>query len=132
MSFGTGDWTQLILDAVEPIADRNCQERSWFDRPWLGSPKGYREISSPNEDLSRLFDDLDFDDYLRSPGVTLSEEQRRLGLLFRDKLHDFSNDTPQFLNPAEVIDDPRWVDIRKAAGAFADALRKGKEAHREQ
>jgi hypothetical protein len=124
--FGTSDWRQLILSAVEALADRIHQERTWFDRPDPVSPGGYREISSPGEEINRLFSDLDFEDYLKSPKITLTPTQQKLGLSLVAKVNHFCDTTPTFLNPAEVIDDPRWSGVREAAGAFAIALRDGK------
>ena len=120
MAFGSGDWKQLILEAVELIADRSYQERSWF-RPTPDSLPV--EISSPDEQINRLYSDLDFEEFMNSDAIRMSNYQHEAGLALKSALDDFIRDSPEFLDPMDTLMDPRWRRIRDLASAFAAKLK---------
>ena len=112
------EWTRLIAEAVCQTADWEYQKRSWFGL-------SATEVGSADETFSRLFDDVDFDDFLKSPTVRLTDRQRELGDSLKDRMNLYASQTPEHLNDAEVFGDPAWEEIRQAARRFLDALEFG-------
>lgn len=106
MTWGTGDWKQLILDAVNDVADEAFQRRSWFGGAQRISTPDFQEVSSPDEVINRLFSDLDFEDFLDSPKAHLTTAQHQSGLALKKIMNDFIAETPTFLEPKHVIDAP--------------------------
>ena len=115
MPIEPAEWTTLITDSVDRLADRNYQERAWFDKS--------NEVSSPDEMFCQLFDDLDFESYLRSEAIRLTERQRELGRVLEARMNHYANRTPSILDPYTVINDPEWDEIRKAAQDFGNSLK---------
>ena len=108
---------------MEAIADRKYQERSWLGNFSGSAPYNHQEMSSPDEDINRLYSDLDFEEVLHSNSLELNARQQRAGTILRNALNEYTDQTPEVLDPVAVIDDPRWERIRILAKEFADALR---------
>ena len=117
MSITGSEWTKLIKESAEHVADRAYQERSWFGQ----GP----EVSSPDEMFCRMFDDLDLEEYLKSGQVSLTPAQKGKGEQLRDAMNRYAARTGVSLDPSEVINDPAWEKIRKAAADFANTLESG-------
>ena len=107
-------WLSRIKEAVSAIADRDYQQRAWFE----SGP----EVSSPVEMYCNLFDDFDYGNFLCSPQVGLTDEQKDLGTTLKEKMDAYSALIGDQPDPSDVIDDPRWDEIRQAAQRLLDKL----------
>ncbi|HEY3919440.1 MAG TPA: hypothetical protein VGL83_16750 [Stellaceae bacterium] len=96
------------------IADRNFQEKAWFN-PGPGGP-----VSSPTEMLSTMLDTYRFEKASQASYLDLSDAQRASCLRFGKMLETFARGPKAELSDKETIDDPEWDKIRKAA---ADLLK---------
>jgi hypothetical protein len=109
-------WLGNLLDVIAQIADREHQERRW-----LASDAYAWEC--PDE-LICTVDDAVFGGFLEHYTATFSEEQRGAAFGLRDALNDYCELTPQHLDPAETLADPRWDFVRQRAAAFVAAFSK--------
>ncbi len=108
-------WRIAICDVVKNISNEEFQRTAWLGL----SPT---RVSSPDELLSQFFDDFDFSDFLTSPEVNLTSEQKAAGENLKGKMEKFADSTPKHLDPRDVIDDERWKEIRIAAQVFLETL----------
>lgn len=104
-----------ICGVLQRIADENYQKLAWFNR--------HEEQSSPDELINQLFGDYMFDDFIDSKDLNISEITRDLSRAFSLSLNRFCKQTPEFLDPQKVLDDPRWHRIREDAQALVKHLR---------
>ena len=72
--------------------------------------------------ICQLVDDSAFDDFLLSPAVGLDKKQRDAGLRLLCAINEFCEATPAILDPAVVINDARWAEIRRLASEFLTVL----------
>jgi hypothetical protein len=111
-------WIANLLEAATAIADKQHQEIRWL------AVDAYA-WERPEELMSVLFDDCVFEGFLDEHGSTFTEEQRSAAVELRDEVKLYCDSTPQWLDPKEVLADPRWEAIRQKAAAFVAAF-KGK------
>jgi len=93
-------WQANVVEAVTRIADRDHQSNNWLrdDRPaW----------ENPNEVINVLMDESQFDLFLTDCAYNFSDEQHRAAKDLSGKLNRFINDTPQSLDPGNLLNDPR-------------------------
>jgi hypothetical protein len=115
MPINLSAWRRVIEQVVDGIADESCQRRSWFG---LGP-----EISSPNDEFNRFFGDAAIEEFLQSDDNGLNDLQAEAGKHLARLMRDLSRQTPQHIEPDDLIDDPRWKRIREAAARFSALLR---------
>ena len=108
------EWKTTVVDAARRLADRAYQEQTWFGRG--------QKISSPEELICGMFDDVLFDDFLAASTVVLSDAQYRAGVSLKDSLEQYAGIISDAPDPRMVIDDPRWEQVRIAARAFVEAI----------
>ena len=102
-------WTEedkeAIIGLLKNIADKDFQERAWFN---IGP-----EVSSPDEDICMLYDDHDFENFLNNSSSPLSDTERNAGLKFNKQFNKYLNahDTS---HPKVVFESEDWDKIRKA------------------
>ncbi len=113
-------WLKVIKQTVDGIADESLQRRSWFG---LGP-----EISSPGEEFNALLDDAAIDEFLKRDDTGLNDLQLEAGRHLAKLMRDLSKQTPEFIDPNDLIDDPRWRRIREAATRFSALLATGTAA----
>jgi hypothetical protein len=101
-------WRQNVINAAKRAGDRAYHERVWFGH----GP----ERDSPNELLSTFLDDLVFEQFLADP--KLSHDERTAASQLYRTVQVYADCTPRTLNPADVIDDPRFENVRTAASEF--------------
>jgi|SRR6267143_6687536 hypothetical protein len=106
MDFGL--WRQNVIDAARRAADRTYQQRVWFGQ----GP----EVDSPNELLCTFLDDLVFEEFLVHP--KLSHRERTAASHLYKTVETYADCTPKTLKPSDVIDDPRFESVRRAAAEF--------------
>lgn len=108
-------WTANITGVLERIADAQYQKMAWFNC--------HAEISSPDELINQLFGDYLFESFIESKEAGLSENQQSAARAFSATLKEFCDQTPQILDPREVIEDPRWMRIRRDAASLLNVLK---------
>jgi hypothetical protein len=108
-------WIANLLLAVADIADRENQERRWL------APDA-QAWECPDE-LINVLDDCVFDGFIEKYASTFSTEQRKAAVQFKDELTNYCAMTPQHLEPADVLADPKWETVRQKAAGFLVAFR---------
>jgi hypothetical protein len=107
-------WRSVIIGAVRSLADESGQRRAWFG---VGP-----EMGSPDEEVNQFLGDAAFAEYLDLADNGLDESQLAAGQRLLQQMRHFSESTPNILKPEDVIDDPKWKDVRHAARAFLTSL----------
>jgi hypothetical protein len=107
-------WRTVVEQTVNGIADEDFQRRSWFG---LGP-----EISSPDEEFNAFFSDAAIEEFLQRNDTGLNDLQTEAGRHLVKLMRDLSRQTPKHIEPADLIDDPRWKTIREAAARFSALL----------
>lgn len=107
-------WREEVLNLIENISDRKYQLQSWFGKE--------KCVSSPEEFLCQLYDDLVYEDFLNSKEIDLTVEQKNLGEELREKLDKFSDSFEDFIDPKVALDNELWIDVRVAAKKFIDVM----------
>jgi hypothetical protein len=107
-------WRKVIEQIVGGIADESYQRRSWFG---LGP-----EISSPGEEFNRFFGDAAIKEFLQRDDTGLNDLQIEAGRHLVKLMHDLAKQTPEHIEPADLIDDSRWKRVREAAARFSALL----------
>jgi hypothetical protein len=109
-------WITNLLEAAAEIADKEHQELRWLATDAYAWER-------PEELINVLLDDCVFEGFIEECAPTFSAEQCDAACGLRDELNRYCNATPQWLDPAEVLVDPRWESIRRRAEAFAAAFK---------
>ena len=100
-------WLEIVRPLLQRFSDRAYQERAWFNR----GP----EVSSPTELICNLLDDFSFDKTSQDTSFNLSDQQRKACAQFAEMVEAFARSYTGRLGEHEVIDDPEWEKIRRAA-----------------
>ncbi len=109
-------WRVRVLEHVVLLADEAFQRRAWF----YEGP----EMSSPEQDYAALFDVALFDEFVEMPANLLTLDQRRAGQRLCRLLDEFFEPVRgEFAQAEEVIEDPRWYEIRRAAKQFVESMK---------
>lgn len=108
-------WRKAVEQVVGGVADEALQRRAWFG---IGP-----EESSPDEEFCQFFDDAAIEEFLDRDDTGLNERQIKSGRHLVKLMRQLSDHTPNHINPADLIDDPRWQEIREAAARFHQLLR---------
>jgi hypothetical protein len=111
-------WITNLIEAARDLADKEKQECRWL------APDAYA-WERPEEAINSFCDDCVFDLYIEQYGESFSGEQRNAAFGLRDALNAFCDATPQVLDPAATLADPRWQLVRQHAAEFVCAF-KGK------
>ncbi len=111
-------WIGNLVEAARDLADREKQEHRWL------APDAYA-WERPEEVINSFWDDCVFDLFLEQYGESFSGEQQNAAFGLRDALNAFCDATPQVLDPAATLADPRWESVRQRATEFVCAF-KGK------
>ena len=101
-------WRTNVISAARRAANREYQQRVWFGH----GP----ERDSPDDLFCTFLGDLVFDDFLRHP--MLSSPERTAAMRLYQVIEEYAKRTPKHLEPSDVIDDPRFEDVRNAAKDF--------------
>jgi hypothetical protein len=104
-------WEQNVITAISHIADEAYQRRSWFG---IGP-----EVSSPTEIISVLFDDYQFDEYVRLKARSADRSLTDVLLDLQARLDELEVDDAL---AAQLLVSDEWVSIRKLARRAADML----------
>ena len=108
-------WRRLIERVVGGLADEALQRRAWFG---IGP-----EESSPDEEFCMFFDDAAIEEFLERDDNGLNDQQLQAGKHLVKLMNDLADQTPEHIEPENLIDDPRWGEIRMTAACFHRLLR---------
>jgi hypothetical protein len=108
-------WLSNLRTSLASMADGDYQRLAWF-----GQLPGV--VSSPVETIEHVASDSGLDDFLLRGGFDLDENQRARGYHLLKLIDDFCENASELLYQPKVIDDPRWIEVRTAAGAFLESL----------
>jgi len=114
MSSHVAAWRKVVEQVVRAIANEDLQRRAWFG----AGP----EEDSPDEMLNQFFGDAAIEEFLVSKDNGLDNLQSQLGMNLLKLMKELSKQTPQHIEPSDLIDDPRWRKIREAAAQFSAVL----------
>jgi len=114
MAVDLKSWRNVIEQVVGAIADESLQRRAWFG---IGP-----EMSSPDEHVCQFLGDAAIEDFLDRNDAGLSEPQIKAGRHLIKLMRDLLKETSGRLDRSELIDDPRWRNIREAAASFYKLL----------
>ena len=103
-------WRDVLAGVVDCIADENLQRRAWFG---LGP-----EVWSPDEAFNQFFGDAAAEEFFDRDDTGLNEHQLKAGKHLTVLMRELSDQTPDHVKPADLIDDPRWQEVRRAAARF--------------
>jgi hypothetical protein len=107
-------WRKVVEQVVSGLADEKMQRRAWFGP----GP----EQNSPEEMFNQFFGDAAIPEFLRREDTGLNERQMELGSQLVGLMEKLSTDTPDHIEPDDLIDDPRFRRVREAASVFLDSL----------
>lgn len=110
-----GTWLERILSVAKDLSDERYQERAWI----RGSGA---EVDSLSEAINRLFDDYDFDGFVREcshTGVVPVDKLRALEAL-RQSLDQYLSNASD--DDQIAVRDPRWQEIRRRARGVVEAF----------
>lgn len=113
-------WRRVVEQVVDGLADEALQRRAWFG---VGP-----EESSPDEEFCMFFGDAAIEEFLDRDDVGLSASQLAAGRHLLKLMRELSDQTPDHIEPADLIDDPRWRRVRQAAARFLKLLQTGNMA----
>lgn len=108
-------WIANLIGVASDIANREKRETRWLATDAYAWER-------PEEVINVLFDDSNFELFLDKYNSTFSAEQHSTAFTLRDDIKRYCDATPQWLNPEEVLADPRWHAIRESAAAFIAAF----------
>jgi hypothetical protein len=114
-------WRHAVVDVASQIADAAFQERAWFGR-------SATEVSSPDELVCQLFDDLQFEQFLSKHASALGCDQEAAGRALVNLLNDYLAQHPEEFDTTSVFHDPEWQRIRDAAARFVRSMKAGDPA----
>jgi hypothetical protein len=114
MTVDLSAWRTVLKQVVGAIADENLQRRAWFG---IGP-----EESTPDEDICQFFGDAAIEEFLDRNDTGLNKQQLEAGRHLLELMRQLSDQTPDHIDPDDLIDDPRWQKIREAAARFYTLL----------
>jgi len=103
-------WIRNLLEAAEIIANREYQETRWLATDGLA-------WETPNEAINAL-DDCVLNGFIAQFAESFSPVQTEAAIAFRDEVDHYCSGTQQSLEPRDVLADPAWQLVRKAAADF--------------
>jgi hypothetical protein len=108
---------QNIYNDIMELADKKNQEKLWLSR-------SQSNISSYSELMCRLFDDNDFDDFLKTYALKIGLSTKLLKELFdlQSKLNNYSGEN----NLSKILNDPKWNEIIQQAQLVVKLWKKEK------
>jgi hypothetical protein len=106
----------MLEQVVSGIADEEYQRRAWFGvGPY---------VSSPGEMINQLLGDASIEEFLDRNDTGMNDLQVEAGRYLAKLMDGLAKQSPTFIDPYKMIDDPRWLEIREAAKRFQALLSK--------
>jgi hypothetical protein len=107
-------WISNLLEAASMIADQKTQEQRWL------APDRY--AWERPEDLLNDLDAYNLDLFIDEFASQFTGDQLDAAAHWKKQVDDFCDATPDNLDPAQVLVDPRWESLRENARAFIAAF----------
>jgi len=120
MPVDLNDWRHLVEQQIAWLADEGGQQRAWFG---VGP-----ETSSPDEDFCQFLDDARAEAFFARSDTGLNTTQIAAGQHLAGLVRRLADETPDHIEPSDLIDDPRWQQIRSAAARTLELLRQTRHA----
>ncbi len=100
-------WKKRVMDELRAIADDKFQRAVWFggEGTW---------VDSPSERICK-FDDLLIPSILGHADNELRQDQAFELAKLSQMMDHLVECTPDSIRPEDLIDDPRWIAIRRQA-----------------
>lgn len=108
-------WIANLLEAASMIADKETQERRWL------APDAYA-WERPEELINVLWDECNLVLFIDEFNDEFTDVQRDEILQLKCLVDQYCDATPDRLDPARVLADPRWEAVRESARAFLTAF----------
>jgi hypothetical protein len=116
---GPALWKKLMIENLEELSSLEFQERVW--RRGEGP-----EVSSYEEAVDQFFDVLmgaaEFNNHWRN--LELTDCQWSSLKAFARMLDEFGNSVPDNSAPGQILDNPKWSNVRAKAQGVLKTLRK--------
>ena len=107
-------WKDHVRQVIEDdFGNEEFQKLHWFNNTNF--------IASPDEAVNALRD-LNFEQFIDDSQAKFSETQKQAARKFLSSVKVFCQKTPQVLNPAEVIGNPLWINLRYEAQKLVPVL----------
>ena len=114
MSINIVGWRTVLRQIVAAIADEEFQRQTWFG--------GSHYIFGPDEAFNSFLGDAATEAFLERDDTGLDEPQMEAGRKLLRQMTILCDATPNPIDPYEMIDDPRWQEIRQSAAHFSALL----------
>ena len=101
----------MLLSAIKAIADPEYQRKAWIE----GSIPN--NVDSWEETMCQFFDDASIDDLLENIDPKFGWSDKQIAELWklRNILNEYCESTPKYMNPRDVLSDPRWHKVVECA-----------------
>lgn len=99
-------WHSRIINAIDDISNLEIQKESWIEG-------NTQYISSFNEMINILYDDLEFEEYLRY--IEHHEMLKNKFLIMTNLNIEINNYIKNDLTDEEILKDPKWKRISDLA-----------------
>jgi hypothetical protein len=106
-------WRKNIKDDLDWLSDEDHQRRVWAHN--------LSDWDFPDEAVYSLGDHA-FAEFIDAPEIGLNPAQKAKAREFKAVFDRFLEERPAHLEGAWLVDDPRWVHIRKLARELLDML----------
>jgi hypothetical protein len=107
-------WVSNLLEIATSIADRKMQEEKWAAGTW--------NVWEHPDELINSTDDYVLDGFVEAFPSIFSSEQESAARRFRDEVDHFCASPSATLEPAELLSDPNWEQLRQSADEFIKAF----------
>lgn len=111
------EWLENIVGVVKHFADEEYQRSAWLGHGL--------SVSSPTEMYNELYEDVAFNLYRDQYGSSFSDAQRSAWLGFDQMLEKYGESLDEKVNPEAVLEDPAWLQVRRAADRFLQTFAAG-------
>jgi hypothetical protein len=103
-------WVSNLLEVALSIANRKMQEEKWATGTW--------NIWEHPDEMICGTDDSVLDGFIEAFPSIFSAEQESAGRGFRDEVDHFCASPSATLEPAELLSDANWEQLRRSADEF--------------
>jgi hypothetical protein len=107
-------WISNLLEVATSLSDRKMQEEKWAAGTW--------NIWEDPDEMINTTDDYVLDGFVEAFPSIFSSEQESAARRFRDEVDHFCASSSATLEPAELVSDANWEQLRQSADEFIKAF----------